>query len=571
MPRRGQGLSFNDGRELCLVWVRRRDDGTPYAPRPMVQLVECAQPIQLASAYGGLVLFQLGCICPVVLPSREYALTTVAADDLTWPVPRLPSIGVVQTEYGRDRDKTSHSSDIGAMPAAHLRAIVWCKPKLREQTPQAPVPIVAMLTAAEFRAPQATGPSMADLLFNGCGVRAPTVEVMDGDQPQLGFTVTCATFAMALAIFHAHGVVAEVGDVTKNFVAKDFEKIVAEYCDMMVADNLKRNYNGWKQDMDSDPRKGEPRRDKLNWPMNFLPAPIQKWIRENDDFPAYTMESIAFLICEACDPEESRRLVDSMPQPMRCYIQNERILAGERDGDERVATMERLREEVATHVKTLESFKPPPVGAVDADVTPCEGDMRLRAVMGCPQTRALIEREIDMKSSEIEIFAQVHDAAEKKCKGRQKPPDVQHLTKAQERQLVACLYARAVYHGTDQNLLQVAQTFAWVYFLHGKIGRFIGPYNMSDSKDYFRQLSSKPGAKTLEYPLRSFRGSRAITVPSGEKAYKAQPNRRVRRKMCPFNGHAQTIRCVEEGEEGEDEERRGEEAILCDVDPQEYM
>ena len=465
MPRRGsaQGHSFNDGRELCLVWVRRRADGSLYAPRPMVQLVEFAQPDPFASAYGGLALFPLGCICPVVLRSSEYALTKVAADDPTWSVPRLPSVGVIQTEYGRDPEKTSHGSDIGAMPAAHLRAIVWSKPKLREQTPQAPVHIVAMLTIEEFRASQAGGPSMADLLFSG--VRAPTVEVTDGDQSQLGFTVTCATFAMALAIFHAHGVFAEVGDVTKN-----------EYCDMMVADNLKRNYNSWKQDMDVDPRKGGPRRDKLNWPMDFLPAPIQRWIREHDDFPAYTMESIAFLVGEACDPEEKKRLHD-MPQPMLTYIQNERILARVREDEERVATINRLQEEIATHVKTLRSFNPPPVGVMETDPPLCASadDMRLRAIMGCAQTRAILEREVELKLIELKLIEQIEECPLIRY-GQYKfrtPPYVQHLNKAQERQLVACLYARAVYHGTDQNLL-VAQTFAWVYFLHGKIGRYIG-------------------------------------------------------------------------------------------------
>jgi len=79
-------------------------------------------------------------------------------------------------------------------------------------------------------------------------------------------------------------------------------------------------------------------------------------------------------------------------------------------------------------------------------------------------------------------------------------PDCQHLSNAQQRQLIACYYACRVFVGHD-NTSRIAQTMRWIYALFGKQARIVKDYTWQGTQTmcrYYRHFARLGGsAETL--------------------------------------------------------------------------
>ena len=106
-------------------------------------------------------------------------------------------------------------------------------------------------------------------------------------------------------------------------------------------------------------------------------------------------------------------------------------------------------------------------------------------------------------------------------------------------QLIECLYSRVVYH-MHPNTLRVAKAISWIYFLHGKIGRFIGPYKML-RQTYHRHLRSKAGERPRALPWRPNRGSRKKHPKANERKYVASESKRLARSVVNTQSTAQSL------------------------------
>jgi hypothetical protein len=196
----------------------------------------------------------------------------------------------------------------------------------------------------------------------------------------------------------------------------------------MIADNVIRNYAGWKQDMTVDPRMGRPRRDEVNWYLDMLPDAIKRMVDEGGRL-AYTMEAIASLIFERSSvaPPEERRLITNL---VGFFVDGERSqLIGMVPG-----------------VSPIRDY-------IRAEAYIDQGRRRKRA-------RDTDEGLYGEQGYRTRVFC---------------IPEVHHLTDCQQRQLIECLYSRVVCH-MHPNMLRISKAISWIYFLHGKIGRFIGQH-----------------------------------------------------------------------------------------------
>jgi len=71
-------------------------------------------------------------------------------------------------------------------------------------------------------------------------------------------------------------------------------------------------------------------------------------------------------------------------------------------------------------------------------------------------------------------------------------PDCQHLSNAQQRQLIACYYACRVFVGHD-NTSRIAQTMRWIYALFGKQARIVKDYTWQGGL-YYRHFARLGGS-----------------------------------------------------------------------------
>lgn len=508
-----RGMPMNNGEPLRVVFIRSKVDGHLISDEPMILLCESAMPPTEQKRF---VVWKLGCMGPEIISAHDHTLEAVEPGNREWPLPQLPSTGVDLHSYGQS------SSGIGAMPPGHKRCTVWLNPRRVLDDPHTMVNVCALMNENEYaQAPCAisSSSSIAELLC-----RPPLLVTAPSDrnveEGLMGFRVPVMRVGMLMGLLHACGIEAEIGYSLQKFSSTEeqtiaWQRVVKEFQDTIFADNIARNYSSWQQDRKNDPRMGRPRRDELNWDSNHLPDCIRKVV-EKSNWPPYTMESLAWLICHcACDPGQRQGFValsKTATTPIRNHIQNERCLApARRNADVALLLSEKYveRREVITRIQMMRES-----ATSSKDIPEVEEFARIS------ERLASIEADIEHLRARPQSPVVACRAVE----------DASHLKPPQEEQLIACFYARVVF-SPHPNTERIAKTLSWVYNLFGKVARFVGSYKMKQ-KTYFRKLSRRPGAALANKPLRESRGTRAVRATTSVPKYIAKTENRLNRRLC---------------------------------------
>jgi hypothetical protein len=589
--KRGNAISVNGGETFGLVWVYRRADGALFSEEPMVKLIEEAQnPLVTASSrnlcepQGWLILFPLDAVGCEILALCEYRFENVTPNDPNWPLPKLPTVGIELKPYGRTRGQTTYKNEIGALPAGHLRCQVWMSPRVTKECSNELIDVFARLTEKEFHQARDGGPSIAELLERPPLLLTPTDVVFGEDEEYslITFQIPARCMGMVLGVFHTHAILAHPGNpmheaeleamsddrllavagegadrntdrdvLIDRALQREYDSLKSRLSDVMIPDNVIRNYAGWQQDMSADPRMGRPRRDEVNWYLDMLPDSIKSMV-DNTGRAAYTMEAIASLLFERSSRalSEERRLITNLVgkcdqtkngrilwdgdgpgvQPMKQYMLAEYLL------HENGRINKRKRDNMEGHDIMQGSLNKVVLSGPTQHVDPSDGDKTTldRLHLGDHATRAHVTA-----ASDGLYEAQCSPGPSSVTERQQIIPDVHHLTNAQQRQLIECLYSRVVYH-MHPNTLRIAKTISWIYFIHGKIGRFIGPYQMK-RETYHRHLRAKAGEPPRALPWRPNRGSRAQKPKAHERKYVATESKRLSRTVVNTQSTAQSL------------------------------